>query len=254
MAENDNNQNNQGASGAPEAPKQSSEERRQAKRIAKEQQRLNLWRSRVHLVREARDRFLIKDFPGAVVAYEKYFRVLEIIYEAKPNEIQVAFFNNSARAKELVVIASAYWDLVRIYDQSSRFGPRLQQCADKLSEFLPHTPIYGELLRKIEEYKKNAKNKEVFEALIKKAKKKKGRCFIATAAFEDPDHPTVLTLREYRDQILLPKTSGRMFTDLYYQVSPPIAELLDRSAWLRNFARHRLEQTAQRLRQKYNLK
>src|SRR5436190_1279428 len=97
----ENNGNNQGPAGGPpplitEAPKQSSEERRQAKRIAKEQQRLNLWRSRVHLVREARDRFMVKDFPGAVVAYEKYFRVLEIIYEAKPNAIEVQFFNNSA--------------------------------------------------------------------------------------------------------------------------------------------------------------
>lgn len=255
MADENNNQNAPGGPpAAPETPKQSSEERRQAKRIAKEQQRLNLWRSRVHLVREARDRFLIKDYPGAVVAYEKYFRVLEIIYEAKPNEIQVGFFNNSARAKELVVIASAYWDLVRIYDQSSRFGNRLAQCADKLAEFLPYTPIYGELLRKVEEYKKVAKNKDVFEKIIKNAKKKKGRCFIATAAFEDPYHPTVVSLSLFRDQVLATNPWGRAFTAAYYRLSPPLASLLDHSEYLRSTTRSLLFKITEVLLSKYNLK
>src|SRR4051812_37811401 len=59
--------------------KLNNETHKKNRKIAKEQHRLNLWRSRVHLIREARERFAIKDFPGAVVAYEKYFRVLEII-------------------------------------------------------------------------------------------------------------------------------------------------------------------------------
>src|SRR5450631_3111192 len=148
---------------------------KKSRRIAKEQHRLNLWRSRVHLIREARDRFAMKDFPGSVVAYEKYFRVLEIIYEVKPNEIKVTHFNNSARNKELVVIASAYWDLIRIYDQSKRFSKRMEQCADKLAEFLPFTPIFAEIMRKIDDYKKIARNREVFDTITRKASKNKKR-------------------------------------------------------------------------------
>ncbi len=244
----------------PQAPpdkaalKQAADDRRQAKRVAKEQQRLNLWRSRVHLIKEARERFAMKDFPGAVVAYEKYFRVLEIIYEAKPNEIQVSFFNNSARAKELVVIASAYWDMVRIYDQSARFHQRLTQCAEKLAMFLPFTPIYGELLRKVEDYKKSAKNKDVFDRILKQARKKKGRCFIATAAFEDPLHPTVVTLTKFRDEILITHGFGKAFIKVYYKVSPPVADILDHSELLKSVTRKSLSSVARHLTRKYNLK
>jgi hypothetical protein len=227
---------------------------KRARKLAKEQHRLNLWRSRVHLIREARDRFAVKDFAGSVVAYEKYFRVLEIIYEVKPNEIQVSHFNNSARSKELVVIASAYWDLVRIYDQSPRFKGRLDQCAQKLGEFLPYTPIYGEILRKIEDYKKNAKNKDAFEAIIRRAGKEKRRCFIATAAFEDADALPVVTLAEFRDRVLIKNNVGRAFIAAYYLASPPIAKLLDRSPHLRSGARLVLRPLARLIGAKYNLK
>lgn len=244
-----------GAAAPTAAPKpQTHEEKRSARRAVKEQQRLNLWRSRVHLVKDARDRFSIKDFSGSVVSYEKYFRVLEIIYEAKPNEIKVEFFNNSARAKELVVITSAYWDMVRIYDQSPRFAQRLNQCADKLAEFLPYTPIYMELIRKIEEFKKVAKNKDVFEQIIKKARKKKGRCFIATAAFEDTSHPTVVTLTQFRDEILLNSLAGKRFVDFYYKLSPPVASLVERVPVLKYTAQKALIKLASELSKKYNLK
>ncbi|MDZ4678237.1 MAG: CFI-box-CTERM domain-containing protein [Oligoflexia bacterium] len=227
---------------------------KKSRRIAKEQQRLNLWRSRVHLIREAREQFAIKNFPAAVVAYEKYFRVLEIIYEVKPNEIQATHFNNSARSKELVVIASAYWDLMRIYDQSPRFSNRLEQCAVKLSEFLPLTPIYGEILRKIEDYKKSAKNKDKFDLVAKMSTKGKRRCFIATAAFQDADAPTVVILSNFRDNILEQSPLGRKVTKLYYRMSPPVAEILDQSAILRNITRGALVSIAGHLDKKYSLK
>jgi hypothetical protein len=236
------------------ANKLSKDAQKKSKRIAKEQHRLNLWRSRVHLIREAREQFAIKNYPAAVVAYEKYFRVLEIIYEVKPNEIQASHFNNSARSKELVVIASALWDLMRIYDQSPRFSKRLEQCAIKLSEFLPLTPIYGEIARKIEEFKKGAKNKDKFDLVTKMARKGKRRCFIATAAFQDADAPTVQILSLYRDNILEQSPLGRRFTKLYYHVSPPVAGILDQSQILRNLTRQALSSLAGHLNKKYSLK
>ncbi|MBK9293805.1 MAG: hypothetical protein IPM57_05060 [Oligoflexia bacterium] len=230
------------------------EDRRHARRAAKEQQRLNLWRSRVHLVKDARDRFSMKDFSGAIVSYEKYFRVLEIIYEAKPNELKVEYFNNSARAKELVIIASAFWDMVRIYDQSPKFSQRLNQCADKLAEFLPYTPIYMELTRKIEEYKKTARNRDVFEMILKKAKRKKGRCFIATAAFDSPLHPTVVTLSAFRDEVLLNTVCGKSFTKVYYFLSPPIARIVEKNPTLKSLAQKTLNFLALKINKKLGLK
>jgi hypothetical protein len=188
------------------------------------------------------------------VAYEKYLRVLELIYDVKPNEIEVAFFNNPAREKELTVIASAYWDLIRIYDQSQRFPERLEQCIEKLAQFLPFTPIYADILRRVEAHKKIAKNKDAFSKLLKKIKTKKKRCFIATAAFESDQAPTVQLLCAFRDQVLLKHSAGRIFVNTYYTVSPPVAHLLDHSPFLRKIAKSSLGSLAQHLNQKYLLK
>jgi hypothetical protein len=224
------------------------------RRQAKEQHRLTLWRSRVQLIREARDRFAAKDYPGSVVNYEKYFRVLEIIYEVKPNEIQVAHFNNSARSKELVVIASAYWDLMRIYDQSKKFSKRLDQCAEKLGEFLPFTPIFAEISRKVEDYRKTAKNKDPFDKVLRIAKKGKGRCFIATASFQNAEDPVVKTLCEFRDEILITTKLGRLFVQAYYKLSPSIAKVIEQSHMLQKVTRQMLAWLASQLSRKYNLK
>jgi hypothetical protein len=231
-----------------------SQKDKEQRRATKEANRLSLWRRRVDIMRDARDRFAEKDFAGAVVSYEKYLRVIEMIYDVKPNQLKVSFFNNPARAKELVLITIAYWDLLRIYDQSDRFHKRFQECGEKLIDFLPFTPMYSEMIHKIEEHRKTAKHKEVFNKILKQVKKKKKRCFIATAAFEGTDSRTVELLCIYRDTVLVKSEMGRSATKLYYYLSPPIAEILDHSSALRSLARPLLSRMAQALDEKYHLK
>lgn len=60
-------------------------------------------------------------------------------------------------------------------------------------------------------------------------------CFVATAVMGDFDHPTVVTLREYRDQVLLKSGVGRGFVKLYYRFSPPLADWIARSDQRRRF-------------------
>ncbi|MCC7201515.1 MAG: hypothetical protein IT393_02470 [Nitrospirae bacterium] len=52
------------------------------------------------------------------------------------------------------------------------------------------------------------------------------RCFIATAAFGTSIHPYVGILRDFRDAYLLTNKPGRWFVSSYYQISPPIAEII----------------------------
>lgn len=53
-------------------------------------------------------------------------------------------------------------------------------------------------------------------------------CFIATAAFDSSEHPVVIRLRSFRDDVLVRSMFGRFFIRTYYKISPSIAVLLER--------------------------
>lgn len=50
--------------------------------------------------------------------------------------------------------------------------------------------------------------------------KKEGGCYIATAIYEDYNHPKVVVLRQYRDEVLSKSFFGQRLIKFYYKFSP----------------------------------
>jgi hypothetical protein len=80
----------------------------------------------------------------------------------------------------------------------------------------------------------------------------KGMCFIATAAYGSPLAPEVMTLRQFRDDVLLCSRLGRTFVSFYYFVSPPLASLISKHAYLQALTRRCLLQPIMHLIKKDN--
>jgi hypothetical protein len=51
-------------------------------------------------------------------------------------------------------------------------------------------------------------------------------CFIATAAYGSALHEDINVLRDFRDGYLMPNPAGRAFVNIYYSLSPPLADLI----------------------------
>lgn len=64
-----------------------------------------------------------------------------------------------------------------------------------------------------------------------------GPCFIATATFNDFNAPEVITLRQFRDNVLNHSLLGRTFIRLYYFVAPSIATVVSSSNVLKAASR-----------------
>lgn len=218
-----------------------------AEASAKEQNRLMLWRNRVGLIKQAKQHLAQKNFSDAAVSFEKYLRVLEIVYDVKPSGLAPDLFKNDSKSQELTVIASVYWDLMRVYDSNSNYADRQSKAAEKLAEFARYTPIYGHLMRKADAQTRSAKNPDAFRRFLKMSNSKRPRCFIATAAFDSYENETVASLCRFRDQQLKKTPAGRQLVTIYYRVSPAFAARLDRHAYFKPMTRFILTWIAKRL-------
>lgn len=80
---------------------------------------------------------------------------------------------------------------------------------------LNHTPSYPSHLSE----------QTSFQSSASTTKKTEG-CYIATMAYGDYDHPHVVVLRKYRDNVLLKTVFGQLFVKFYYWFSPKLVHIL----------------------------
>ncbi len=84
---------------------------------------------------------------------------------------------------------------------------------------------------------KNALDKEEEKSIGSENEGRRG-CFIATAVYGDPNSEKIDNLRTFRDQVLLQRRAGKLFTDIYYKISPPIAKKISKNQSLKKIVGH----------------
>lgn len=212
-----------------------------AQERAKDVYRLDLWKNRVSLIKKARDLMNAKNYTGAAITYEKYIKVLEIVFSLKKGQpLAPGIFKDSARTSEITVVASVYWDLFRIYDTNEKYSERQIAAGRQLASFIQYSPIYPDIIKKAEAFVRSAKNPHIVKSFIKEATQQRPRCFIATSTYGDPFCENVIYLRLFRDYFLCNHYLGRIFVQIYYSISPPLAALIESNSYLQNASRHSL--------------
>ena len=72
--------------------------------------------------------------------------------------------------------------------------------------------------------------------------KESSGCYIATMAYADYDHPQVIILRTFRDDVLDKSILGKIFIKIYYKYSPKLVEKLNGKKVVNSFIRKSLNQ------------
>lgn len=213
------------------------ENRKKESRLSVEEKNLQerrekMWEMRTALVKRGHKAMQTKQYAEAAISYEKYIRILEIIFNVTPGNLTPEVFKEASRTSEMSILVRAYWDLVRIYDASQKYSERQAAYAAQLAKFVALTPLNNDIIKQAQDFAKVARNPQHVKVFLS-AMGQSSRCFIASSAYQSPTHIDVMFLRNYRDLVLKQTFLGRKFIYFYYRYSPKVACILDRHDFLK---------------------
>lgn len=165
-------------------------------------------------------------------------RSVDVFYKGK--------YSHSLSPREIYKLTSEAVDRIRTtefrFTSADRDGPEVRAVA--IHEF--DGPDGKHRTAKLIYYLQRVRDRWVITQIdFNKTSYGSPKCFIATAAFGTPMENEVLTLRQFRDRYLLTNPLGKELVDLYYTISPPIADSIRNNETARAVVRAILEPVAQ---------
>lgn len=144
-------------------------------------------------------------------------------------------------------LARQRMNAVRLLEKAYDLNPNennLKFLLNEVNAFFSHSSQYSDYLNdeaEIKSYLENLRSNLTSKAqesgfTIQSTSPKGSGCFIATAATGSYDHPDVVTLRIFRDDILAQSQVGRFFIAAYYRISPPVARWIAEDQFRKNAA------------------
>ncbi|MGK5088792.1 CFI-box-CTERM domain-containing protein [Bdellovibrionota bacterium FG-2] len=194
-----------------------------------EAQKRELQRRRIELARQGMEAYESGKMIECVRLFHTYIYILEIWKGCGDGGLAPSHFHPKLDLLELLLISSVYWDLVKIYDHARTPG-KYKEMQGYLAKYIlfskgqPYQPLSSEQIRKYLNNDKAIHKSDFKNAYIALTGSK---CFVATSLIDLVEDPTLLSLRVFRDDVLLSRPLGRIFVWLYYQVGPVLAFVLD---------------------------
>lgn len=143
----------------------------------------------------------------------------------------VTNFNHYSKGCDLIFNDDEKKEIIRIvyeYLNEREVEGTIREQAKSAGELITALDIYLKSQIEINEpfrITTNAVSIFLGRMMFQKSEEKQG-CYIATMAYGDYDHPQVLILRKFRDDILDKTILGKWFIKTYYHYSPILVEKL----------------------------
>lgn len=201
-------------------------------RRAEQERRREIIRREIDISRAAANAHKRFRFGEAIQGYHQCLRLFEIWKQVPRGELKPTHFDQKRELIELLMLTGVMWDMVRIYD-FSRTRDKETEFRQYMNRYIsfakgkPYTTLCAETLRKYIQNDKPVHKREfrnAYRAIT--GKNVDTKCFIVTSVAEYTELDTVLTLREFRDQVIRPYYLGRNFIYYYYKYSPKWVEFI----------------------------
>ncbi len=188
------------------------------------------WGKRVEIARDGRQAYETSDPVTAIKNYKKILSLTARRYEVPIEKLSPKLFDKNTRVSESLLISAICFDLAKITERiESKSAEQEVRMYLRLfvlfSKGMPFEVVATGTLRKYVFYSRGLKYEKHFKETYKAMRK--GHCFVATAVFEDPNHPVVVELRNFRDSTLRRNLFGRLFIGVYAITGPLAATVVE---------------------------
>lgn len=185
---------------------------------------LEHYKNRLYVLKTAMDQSRKENYKEAIENYKNYLFILAGYCRVEERQLGPKLFRGDKDLTELLLISHVYWDMAKIFDKNPKLSKECERCLAQFVKFsmgFKYQFVNSEILRKYIKVGRINNSAAFKEALIK-LRTHKGGCYLATYCF-GYEHPITLDLRVFRDKIIM-FWWGRVFTNIYYFLSPKMVE------------------------------
>lgn len=184
---------------------------------------IKLHRERLKILKKAQEFAAADEIPRAVQHYSQYLNILAQYFDISESSLSPALFNKEQDLAEMLLISHVYWDLAKAYDRSPTLTLESIRCLKQFVNFtlgFKYQYANSQMVKKFIR-QKLAHNPKAFKDAYDKIRVEAKGCYIATHCYGEND-PVTVSLRQFRDKVLINTFAGRRFIQFYQFLSPKL--------------------------------